>query len=307
MFLHYASISGDIGSLSSDKLATTPYSNINIVILNQIIQSNSKNEKPIIYTCFGALGDLMHLLYVINIKFLITGRRGKLLISNRAFTQDVFITHKNTYDFIMMQPCIASYEVDANPYSAYEYTQSNTNDHVNLNDWRFSRYCYTMDWYTNLEDCYNLNLRINPPWLVYTNTNVNKNKFEDMIVIHRSPRRNIDNFPWETILKTNRNVIFVSCVESEYENFKYKNLVEFWHAKTFDDLVCAIYNCKYFIGNLSCPLALAYGFAKPCLGELERESFYGTLTKYHPNFSWISKENTKIFNTDGYLTLDFVK
>ena len=49
---------------------------------------------------------------------------------------------------------------------------------------------------------------------------------------------------------------------------KYNIKIKLLLIQNFDDLVEVINNCKFFIGNLSAPLAIAYSLHKPCYAIL---------------------------------------
>jgi hypothetical protein len=123
-------------------------------------------------------------------------------------------------------------------------------------------------------------------------------KYQNTIIINRSIRRQIKEFPWREIVSQNQ-CIFISFNQEDYDAFEFKEFVEFIKVNSFDEMVTVINSCKYYIGNQSMPLALAYGLHKPCLAEIypEAAAYYCGLEKFHPSYSWISP-------SDSFLNLE---
>jgi hypothetical protein len=258
---------------------------------NKVIGQNSNGF--LTYTCKGALGDLIHLLYVIDSNYKNTGMKGKLLITPGEFTRDITQTYNDIQNFITQQEYILEFKIQS---------PSDTDIDIDLNKWRNTTIFFKTDWISLLTNRYNLPIPQQvTPWLHIGNLKSNY-PYEGTIVVHRSLRRNSSKFPWEFILKQNR-CLFVSCDDNEYNKFKWKELVPFRKAETFDELVYAIYKSKFYIGNQSSPLAIAYGFMKPCLAELSKteEIYYKGLTKYNSNYYWISLNESYLNGINKWL------
>jgi hypothetical protein len=78
-----------------------------------------------------------------------------------------------------------------------------------------------------------------------------------------------DEFPWDSITKNNE-CLFITNLESvrEFENFPFRDRVKLHICNSFSEMVKIINSCKFFIGNMSTPLALAHCLQVPHLGEL---------------------------------------
>lgn len=243
---------------------------------------NSKNDY-LTYTCKGALGDLIHLLWVIDSNYKNTGMKGKLLITPGEFTRDITQTYNDIRNFITQQNYIQEFKIQSS---------SDTVD-IDLNTWRNN--FFKSNWISLLGNSYNVPIPQKvTPWMRIGNLKCkySPSLYKGTIVVHRSLKRNIKNFPWETILVQNK-CLFVSCDKDEYNKFRWKELVPFHKAESFDELVYAIYMCKFYIGNQSSPLAIAYSFMKPCLAELSKEAvYYQGLTKYNSDYYWVSSNRS---------------
>jgi len=243
-------------------------------LIDKIVESY--HLPPFNYIMSGALGDLVHTLYVIKIIYLKTGIKGNLYLNifNREFRHGV-----NTYidikNFFLSQICINSVEI---------YDMS-TRLQISLDIWRESPLMYTVSWLEILNNVYKIPM-INCPWLRWDCID---EKYTDTIIINRSTWRHIDNFPWVDITKQNK-CVFISFSGKDYEAFPYKENVDFIKVESFDQMATIINSCKFFIGNQSMPLALACSLHKPCLGELFDIDgiFYIGLEKYNNEYSWIS-------------------
>lgn len=252
------------------------YSN-NVLLkkIGEITHSENLN-----YVNRGALGDLIHVLYVIRTIYLTTGKKGNLYINISAGSEFRHgeETYKDIKNFIEYQEYI-------NEFNIY---RGNEKIDINLDEWRSSNFLFKTDWLKLLSSFYNIPL-INMSWTRYTTNE----KYSDCIVINRSFYRHINNFPWENIVTKNK-CVFVSFNMKDYEVFPYKNNVELINVTNFHEMAQIINSCKFFIGNQSMPLALAYSLNKPCLGELygPESIFYSGLENYNENYNWISADSS---------------
>lgn len=210
----------------------------------------------------GKTGDLLHNLMVVKSICETQNKRAILYITNvSSYGGDSFHfdIHKTYYDLepiIMSQPYIESFHILSVDDVIGEY--------INLNQWRKSELLYKTNWINLLCDKFQINPPLEP-WLIFNK----KEGLEDTILIHRSLHRNNNNFPWEKIVNEYK-CTFITNISTlhEYDEFKFKNNVDLISCETFSDLVMSINSCKFFIGNMSTPLALAHCLGKPHLGEL---------------------------------------
>lgn len=210
----------------------------------------------------GKTGDLLHNLMVVKSICETQNKKAVFYITNvSSYGGDNFHfdMHKTYYDLepiIMSQPYIDSFHLLK--------VNDVIDDFINLNQWRESELLHKSNWIDLLCNKF----KINPPsepWLTYNK----KEGLDDTILIHRSLHRHINNFPWEKIVNENE-CHFITNIGTlhEYEQFQYKDKVKLISCDTFSDLVLSINSCKFFIGNMSTPLALAHCLGKPHLGEL---------------------------------------
>lgn len=260
-------------------------------------QSNStlKEQKSYVntainYVCGGKLGDLIHSIYVIMVKYLNTGQKGNLYITDKflphhgQFTTGVAQTYKELYNIIMAQDYINSFHIlDAS---------SPPENYVDISAWYKSPLLFRVNWCQLVSSSCGVP-EIPRKWLTLPNTNASNTPLvHEKIIIHRKPIPDT-NFPWETILTKNK-CTFATCNMEEYDNFKYKHLVQLQLCSNLEEFVNVINNAKFFIGNQSSPLAFACALHKPCLVELldyADSVHYKGETKNNPNFFWIQRNS----------------
>lgn len=266
-----------------------------VVSKQYLIEKNQLSDNIIHYICGGALGDIIHCLYVIKSMYQLTGKRGQLSLINQWFTRPYEIMYKDTYKFILSQEYIHSYDIE--PEKSLS-TQLN----YDLSSWRNSHLLFKTDWLSLLSDHYKLPL-VKEPWIICPTVN---HTYNNKILIHRSsdPLRYVNSFPWQNIVKKNE-CIFITCSQNEYDMFPYKTLVKHIIFNNYSEFASAIYNCKFYIGNQSSPLALATSFFKPCLAELSwgDEAHNRGFSNYNNNYFWISNTASKIDNLTQWIQI----
>ena len=253
------------------------------------------------YTNYGSLGDLLHVCYVIKMKFLETGKKGNIFLhfDEHKYFNNGSDTYEDIKNFISSQFYI-------NKIGVFE---KNINIDIDLNIWRdiwlrdwsliYYRIIEGYNWMELLPKVYSLlsssmlatlpfesNKLLQCPWL---NSDIKNPKYMDSIIINRSSTRHEDSFPWESIVTKNK-CIFISFTGKDFIDFPFRSKVGYIRVSSFDEMATIINSCKFFIGNQSMPLALAYCMFKPCLGELcyDASFCYTGLEKYNPNYSFIS-------------------
>jgi hypothetical protein len=252
------------------------------------------------FICGGKTGDLLHNLMVIKTICESNNAKGVLYITNnRGYGGDNFhLDIKKTYDdlepMIMSQDYIESFHILIDG--------ENISNFINLNQWRWSKLFFKTNWVNLLCD----NYQIEPP----TEPWIKSNKIEgisDTILIHRSLQRHTHNFPWEKIINENR-CKFITNINSidEYDSFPFKDKVELLTCETFNEFVQSINSCKFFIGNMSTPLAISHCIGKPHLGELYSvdEVHYIGDEKYIKDYYYISSNgDNNLAGIDRFINL----
>lgn len=255
-----------------------------------------KPEEYNIFLCGGRTGDLVHNLLAIKSLYNQSGKKGILYITNDrklggdVFSYDIEKTYQDLKEFILYQEYIEDFHILQKGNLLRE-------EHINLNKWRRSRFCMKRSWIEIICDMHQIGLYDNK-WLEF-----NKDpKLEGTILIHRNlnKKRHCDNFPWLEIL-TNNNCQFVCCEKEEWNQFPYKDMCQLLLCKDFSELVRSINSSKFFIGNMSSPLAIAHGLGKPHLGEL----FYPDQVHYIGDELYL--DNFYYIGQKGHIKLDGIE
>jgi hypothetical protein len=205
------------------------------------------------YKASGRLGDFFSQLSVINEKFIKTGCKGILYITedDEPFAFGLERAYNDTKDYILGLPYILDYLIyNGEPFD------------INLSSWRQNKGLYHTTFDNIYLDTFNVDWAKNQ-WL-FSEKN---SKFEGKILISCN---NTKRFPTVSIFKklfkiyNTDNMIFISDSYDDYVNFNSKTGVklENYVAKNICDFINAINSCHLFIGSCSSPLNFAYGLKK---------------------------------------------
>ena len=203
---------------------------------------------PINYVAGGKLGDFIMSLSVVAENFRNTGRKGNLFLSSRGdnFRNPLDLVMNDTRSIIKYQDYIQSYEF---------YTDQPCD--VDLTAWRISPLIYRASWHHIYKSTYGVNWGMRQ-WIKAPYNP----EFANKICIHSAPYRMNTNLNLSALIQNNPDlqVIFISSQDSEYEAYisatGFKEL-PFIKLESFEEMCSAIFSCRFFIGNLSMPLALA--------------------------------------------------
>jgi len=281
-------------------------SNIKELILydNKNIISFSKNQDWKIksidcdnYIVGGKFGDMIHLLYVIMATYTTNKKRGNLYITDNTgyggdrFTINATSVHTELQNIILQQDYINKFEILSKQPEKF----------INLNIWRHAPLMGRTDWIMMLSNTYNIPI-ISTSWINIIDAK--NNQFADKILIHRSQVRHNNNFPWNNIVTKNK-CIFITCNKIEYDIFPCKDNVELYLCSDLNEMIIGINNCKFFIGNQSSPLAIAWALFKPMMCELypvDAISYKG-ISKYNENAFWINGNESHLANIEKHINL----
>lgn len=150
--------------------------------------------------------------------------------------------------------------------NTFKIFENQTDDFINLNDFRKSPLLFRANWTEFLQHTFNFTYKPPYQWISVKETNP---EFEGKVLLHRSPRRHSDNFPFEEIIeKYKERIVFISNDPNEYESFPFKSQLPYYKVDTLLDVYSAINSCEFFIGNQSSPYTLATSVDKPRVLEL---------------------------------------
>ena len=126
-------------------------------------------------------------------------------------------------------------------------------------------------------------------------------RYKDIVLIHRSNIRHNTNFIQllDNIRKNNK-CYFITCNMEEYNVFPLRHVIPVELKSSLMEMYVAINSCKFFIGNQSSPLAMAYSLFKPSLAELTDCKFYNTI--YYDSFNWVERDNNYLNSLYTYIS-----
>lgn len=220
------------------------------------------------FVTVGKIGDIIHQLFVLKTIHEITGYKQNLYLSNsmlfgHTFYRSIELVYEDLYDLISSQPYINKFEIH-NP---------NFKNVFNLSTWRWNlkHETLTSSWTDLLCDFYGLPTPSKiDSWVFYDQKN---SFFDNKVIIHRSFKNTHENFPWEDIVSKN-DCVFVGFDTNhvEWKNFHHKDHVQYVRFDKFSDYYSALNSCKFYVGNLTGPTAMAQSICKPRFLELSSPS-----------------------------------
>jgi hypothetical protein len=199
-----------------------------------------KKENCIIYVSGGLFGDFFHQLSVIKEKYLTTGKKGILYISNKgdSFRFGLENTYKNTYDLIIKQDYIEEYKIFNNEIFD-----------IDLTTWRHS--CWFLpekNWHYIFENEYAVDWGKNK-WL---DVEID-NKWNEKVLINETSYRfsNLDYAALYSIFKD--KLVFIAFKDTNYSDYEYFTSrtglnVEYYNPTSVYDVAVAINSCRVFVG-----------------------------------------------------------
>jgi hypothetical protein len=238
-------------------------------------------NNTISYLAGGMLGDFIYSLSVIKEKYIETGKKGVLYLSEKGdiFRLGLEKTFHDTYPLIMNQEYILHYSI---------YT--NEDFDIDLTMWRNNLAVDYKNWYIKYKKTYQIEWGRNK-WLS-TATNHN---FTERIII------NTTNYRWPCYLDFTslysiykEKLLFVSFDPTQYNFFREKTglNIEFYQPTHLIDMCQIIQSCELFIGSQSAPLHIAFAMHKnvvigKCLEEYSSEHGHHYIEGLEKLFSFV--------------------
>lgn len=255
----------------------------------------------IIYLAGGKLGDFIHQLSVVFEKFLKTGKKGKIYITEEvgdSFYMGLVETFNDIFPFISKLPYVDSLLIYKGEKIDFNLSSWRMQPNIQLYSWQEIFYfSYDVDWGRNA-------------WLA---SDVNSN-LKDVILISTNPTRWNNNIDWHGLFNCLKGpFLFLNTNVSEYDHFcsKAKTIIPSLDCSSFIEMASAIQSCKLLVGNLSLPLAIADGMRKKRIAIIPSlEKIGDILIAKKSNDNWID-ENTNFnlikFNIDNPSLLETVE
>lgn len=246
-----------------------------------------RDDQSINYIMGGRLGDFIHTIYVIMIKYEQTGKKGNLYITDQLqyggdeFSIPLNQTYQELYPIISKQHYIKSFEI---------YNQQRID--INLNHFRHNPNLYGLSWLFLMSNTFNIPMLVKP-WITM---DVDE-KYKDVILIHQSTNswRRIHHFtPIVEKLIEGKKCMFITCNPKEYEQYSLKHKVPLELKSNLYEMFVAINSCQLFIGNQSSPLTFAMALKKPLIVEAAEGQFYNY--KYYDDFYYFTPHHTQLEN-----------
>jgi FkbM family methyltransferase len=297
--IYYLSVMYDVVVLENAELLRNTFKTPNIIFKkdgggaviseSDIIFPEIFKPKAIDYLAGGKLGDFIHQLSVVYEKFLQSGQKGRIFMSEDVgdrFQRGLIETHKDILPLIGKLPYIESLHV-----------HNGEKIHYNLSSWRAQPNMHEYSWQEIFYFSYDVAWGKNA-WI---STTVNED-FKDITLISTNPAR-WNSIDWNGLFdKIAGPIMFLNINESEFEHFcqQTKRTIPTIKCKTFSEIAIAIQSCKMLIASLSMPLAIADGMKKNRLAIMPPSNyFFDNAISKKTDDNWID-ENT-VFESKKFL------
>jgi GDP-mannose 4,6-dehydratase len=212
------------------------------------------------YVTCGRVGDIFHVLAVLQARWQQDGKKAVLYISDDigAFGGDGYTLGLDKA-YADLKPLLES-QVYVHEVLLHRAGMPHGPDWVNLNQWRNN---LGVDWTSLLRKTFQT--ESSRPWL-RVDANKYRNQLKNKVIIHRGTNRHNAEFPWECIVRQN-DCVYVTCNPNEFSCFQFKDFVQCIIAADLEDMAAIISAGKGFIGSMSSPAALAWALGGPMLVE----------------------------------------
>lgn len=265
------------------------------------------STKTIDFVAGGMMGDFIHAMSVVKNICTREDARANIHISDHPkYRGDIWRygvqkAHDDLRELVISQEYVNSFQT----LSGHGYVK-----YQNLNNWRSyvvsqlgKEGGYKKCWSEFMREVYAYQVPAEYKWLNI----IPDQRYKDIVVIHRSPQRHNNDFPWGQVLaQIHNDILFLTSNEGEFNNFEFKSgKIKLHLASTISEMATIIGSCKYFIGNQSSPFALACAVDTPRLVELHSEAsgFYMGEEKYSRNMSWYLDDSKKHISENSLIKL----
>lgn len=197
----------------------------------------------------GCLGDLLYALPTIQ-----AFQAGDLKLCDRPWTKPLLGRQHSVTPLLRVQPCIASIsEYHGEPV-----------DH-DLSTFRSQGLKYGDTVIERQARWVHAKVDVTKPWLISTTADT---RSEGKIVVNRCPRWPGFHFPWRDLVHIfGPDMLFVGLASEHKEFCKEFGEIKYAPTSNLLEVSALISGAELFIGNQSCPLAIAEGLHKRTIVE----------------------------------------
>lgn len=237
-------------------------------------------EKVLNFTSGGMMGDFINSLYAVKNICEIQKAKANIYLNNGGdpFKYGIEKAYTDLQQIVSEQPYVNYFLLQLRPL---------LEPHINLNRWRngirrdYLNGGYKKSWSEVYAEEYGFKIPDQYQWLF---TNREDKNTKGKVLIHRSLKRHNNKFDWPGLIDE-QDTLFVTTDKKEYEGFPFKEKVELYLVNTISEMAVAINSCNMFIGNQSAPFAIASGFDKYRVCELDPMDaiFYSGEVRYSKN------------------------
>lgn len=227
------------------------------------------------YLTGGKLGDFIHSLSVVQEKYLQTGQKGIVYVSDQGigggFSYPLEIAYQHIKEIVDRQEYIHLFLIHHGEEYDVDLTEWRNCDYISKSYPQTMNQYYCVEWGKH-------------PWIQNIPYDM---RWNDKTVLWTIERRFPHAIQWTRFLQD--NLVFVSFDKSDYDHFcRTTNMhMEFHSPKSLWEVCIILRSCRRYVASYSAPLAIAFALHIPCcIGELHQgELFCRDFEKVLPNIS----------------------
>jgi hypothetical protein len=264
-------------------------------------------ENTISYLAGGMLGDFINALSVVNEKYISTGKKGIVYLSEKGdgFHFGLEKAFEDTYPIVSNQEYIASYSIYNNEPVDIDLTDWRYNPNVDFKNWYIKfKETYQVEWgqhqWIFLEKaCFHWEKYVNHYSDLQARINNKEDAYHHWIHFGKGEGRNcfndynLEQFKGRVLINTTSyrwpiqidfallhshhgdKLLFIGFDTKEHSIFKQKTglEIEFYKPKDLLDFFIVIQQCEMFVGSQSAPLHVAFAMHKNSIIGLCKEDY----------------------------------
>jgi hypothetical protein len=250
----------------------------------------------------GKLGDFLHAMFAVKQICLSNNIKANIYMYDIGWEFGIEHTHAELSPIFLQQDYVESFNIlteykldpiqNPNQNSSIQiYNQKLLREgYIDLGSYIRSPWLYQVCWSDLYSKTFNFKIQQPYHWIEYNKIN---SELQNKILIQRKYNPYIFNteFPYQYLIDHygRENFIFISSSEKDYNEFLYKDQIDFYKITTLEEWFTSINSCLMIIANLSAPAVMAHSLdklriielpnipdSKHCMGE----------EKYSSNIRW---------------------
>ena len=228
----------------------------------------------------GKLGDFLHAMFAVKHICYNNNIKANVYIYDIGWEFGINNTYNELLPIMLKQNYINSFNIlesyEVEPIQTQDYNSPIrvhddkliSEGYIDLSGYIRSPLLYSACW----SDLYSntFNFKINPEYKWIDYDKINPDLYGKILIQRKANVMRNALFPYNDIINHygKENIIFISSTEQDYNEFLYKDGIEFYKVTSLDEWFTAINSAALVIANLSAPAVMAHAMDKHRIIEL---------------------------------------